>query len=81
MEYFLYQDQQRLWRWMLFAADDAVIAKSVSGHSDKQNCRRDIPTHESREHAAREKHPTLNASAPCACYGLLAGSCLLSKSA
>lgn len=42
MWYFLYKDNQKLWRWMLFGADDAPIAKSVMGYSDQQYCLRDI---------------------------------------
>lgn len=59
MRYFLYQDEQRLWRWMLFDVDDAVIAKSDRGYSDKQKCLRDIDLVKRSQKAPIRDHPPI----------------------
>lgn len=59
MRYFLYQDKQRLWCWMLFAVDDTPIAKSVSGHSDEQQCLCDIDLVKGSQNAPGQEYPPI----------------------
>ncbi len=38
MHYYVYLDQNRQWRWTLYAANNRKIANSGEGYFNKQDC-------------------------------------------
>jgi len=38
MFYYIYKDEQDMWRWRLYASNNRIIASSDDGYSNKKAC-------------------------------------------